>query len=58
MKKFIPIDHTKLSCQIPTCVEGIVTCKIIASVVAEASIKVELEELQQAADNIRLVNKL
>lgn len=52
------INHIKLSCQIPTLVEGIVTCKIIEFAAAEAGIKVELEEIQQAADNIRLVNKL
>lgn len=52
------IHHIKLSCQIPSVVEGVVTRKIIASKAAEAGIKVDLEELQQAADNIRLANKL
>ena len=52
------IQHLKLSCQIPSVSEGIVTRQIIALAAAEAGIKLELEELQQAADNIRLVNKL
>lgn len=52
------IHNIKLSCQIPTLVEGIVSRKIIGSAAAEAGIKVEREELQQAVDNIRLANKL
>jgi parvulin-like peptidyl-prolyl isomerase len=52
------IQYIKLSCQIPSIIEGIMTRRVITSAVAEAGIKVELEELQQAADNIRLVNKL
>jgi parvulin-like peptidyl-prolyl isomerase len=52
------LHQVKLSCQIPSIVEGIVTRKIIASAAAEAGIKVEIEELQKAADNIRLMGKL
>ncbi|NJL64378.1 MAG: peptidylprolyl isomerase [Methylacidiphilales bacterium] len=53
------INHQlKLSCQIPTLVEGIITRKIILSTAAELGLKVETEELQKTADNIRLVNKL
>ena len=52
------VNHIKLSCQIPTVIEAIATRKIIADAAAEAGIKVELEELQQAADNLRVVNKL
>lgn len=52
------VHYVKLSCQIPSLIEGIVTRKIIASAAAETGTKVEPEELQQAADNIRLANKL
>lgn len=51
-------QQIKLSCQIPTLVEGIVTRKVIARVAAEASIKIPPEELQQAADQFRFVSKL
>jgi len=52
------LQQVKLSCQIPSIVEGIVSRKIIASAAAEAGIKVETEELQKAADNIRIMGKL
>jgi parvulin-like peptidyl-prolyl isomerase len=52
------LQQVKLSYQIPSIVEGIVTRKIIASAAAEAGIKVETEELQKAADSIRLISKL
>ncbi|MBD2180575.1 peptidylprolyl isomerase [Planktothrix sp. FACHB-1355] len=52
------LHQVKLSCQIPSIVEQIVTRKIIINAAAEAGIKVEAEELQQAADNIRLISKL
>ncbi len=48
----------KISCQIPSVLEGIATRKIIASTAQKIGIKVELEELQQAADNLRLINNL
>jgi parvulin-like peptidyl-prolyl isomerase len=50
--------HVKISCQIPSLIEGIVTYKIVAAAAAEAGIKVETEELQKAADQFRLINKL
>lgn len=50
--------HIRISCQIPRCIEGIVSCKIIKSVAAKAGIEVEPAELQQAADNFRLANNL
>ena len=50
--------QVKLSCQIPSLSEGIVTRKIIAAAAAEAGIKVEPEELQQAADQFRLMSQL
>jgi hypothetical protein len=49
------LHQIKLSCQIPFVIEGIATRKILASTAAEVGIKVEPEELQQAADNIRLL---
>lgn len=52
------IRYVMLSCQIPTFLEAVVTCKIIKSVTAAAGIQVEPAELQQAADNFRLANNL
>jgi len=52
------LQQVKLSYQIPSIVEEIVTHKIIASAADEAGIKVETEELQKAADSIRLMGKL
>jgi parvulin-like peptidyl-prolyl isomerase len=52
------LHQIKLSCQIPTIIEQIVTRKIIISAAAEAGITVEPDELQQAANNIRLLSKL
>jgi len=52
------LHQIKLSCQIPSVIEGIATRKILASTAQELGIKVEPEELQQAADNIRLINNL
>jgi parvulin-like peptidyl-prolyl isomerase len=52
------LQQVKLSCQIPSIVEAIVSRKIIASAADEAGIKVETEELQKAADSIRLMSKL
>lgn len=64
MSKAITISHedilhqVKLSCQIPEIVEQIVTRKIVADAAAEAGIKVETEELQKAADSLRLMSQL
>lgn len=52
------VYEIKFSCQIPSVVESILTRKIIARAAGEAGIKVEPEELQQAADGLRLMNKL
>ncbi|MDB9540335.1 peptidylprolyl isomerase [Anabaenopsis arnoldii] len=51
-------QQVKLSLQIPELVEQIVSRKIILSAAEEAGIKVEVEELQKAADFLRLTNKL
>lgn len=52
------LHQVKLSCQIPEIVEQIVSRKVIADAAAEAGIKVETEELQKAADSLRLISKL
>lgn len=52
------IYHLRLSCQIPSLVEAIATRKIITDTAEKSGIEVETEELQQAADNMRLANKL
>jgi parvulin-like peptidyl-prolyl isomerase len=44
--------------QNPSVIEEIITRKIIVSATAEADIRVEIEELQKAADEFRLINKL
>ncbi len=52
------LQQVKLSFKIPEIIEQIVSRKIITEAVAEAGIKVETEELQKAADQIRLINQL
>lgn len=52
------LHQVKLSCKIPSVIEEIVAHKIIVSAAEELGIKVEPEELQQAADKFRLMNKL
>jgi len=52
------LQQVKLSCQIPSIVEQIVTRKVVRDAAAEAGITVEAEELQQPADQIRLISKL
>jgi parvulin-like peptidyl-prolyl isomerase len=48
----------KLSCLVPTLVEGIVTRQIIARTAQEQGIEIKPAELQQAADSFRLTNRL
>jgi len=50
--------QVKLSFQTPSIIEGIINRHIIVRTAAEKGIKLEAEELQQAADNLRLVSKL
>lgn len=50
--------HIKISCQIPNLLEGIATRKIIVDAANQAGIQVTKKELQEAADNLRLINKL
>ncbi|MEA5516745.1 peptidylprolyl isomerase, partial [Nodularia sp. UHCC 0506] len=51
-------QQVKLSFQIPALIEQIVSRKIIISTATDLGIKVEAEELQKAADNLRLISKL
>ena len=52
------LHQIKLSCQIPTIVESIMTRKIIINSAQEFGIKVETKELQEAADSLRMLNQL
>lgn len=52
------LNQVKLSCKIPEIVEEIINHKVIENAAATAGIKVETEELQQAADKFRLMYKL
>lgn len=52
------IEQIKLSCQLPLVIQGIATRQIVLVAATEAGIEAEAEELQQAADSIRLANKL
>ncbi|BAY28579.1 hypothetical protein NIES2107_04100 [Nostoc carneum NIES-2107] len=52
------IEQVKISCQVPNLLEAIATHKIISNTAREAGIKVEVEELQQAADALRTANRL
>lgn len=47
-------EHLKISCQLPTILEGVVTCKVIEQKAAEIGITANTEDIQQAADNFRL----
>ncbi|WP_071190183.1 peptidylprolyl isomerase [Trichormus sp. NMC-1] len=51
-------QQVKLSCKIPEIVEQFVNQKVIIAAAEEAGIKAETEELQKAADLLRLMNKL
>ncbi|RAQ48776.1 peptidylprolyl isomerase [Arthrospira sp. O9.13F] len=52
------VKQVKLSLQIPDLIESIVNRKIITDAATEAGITVDNEELQQAADALRLLQKL
>ncbi|MFN6526288.1 peptidylprolyl isomerase [Nostoc sp. ChiSLP03a] len=52
------LNQVKLSCKTPEIIEEIVNRKVITSAAEKAGIKVETEELQKAADLLRLINKL
>jgi parvulin-like peptidyl-prolyl isomerase len=52
------LQQIKLSCKIPELVEQIISRKVIINAAEEVGIKVEIEELQKAADFLRLNNDL
>ena len=52
------LQQIKLSCKIPEIIEQIMARKIMTEAVVEAGIKVEFEDLQKIADQIRLMNQL
>lgn len=52
------LHHIKISCQIPNVLEAIAAKKIIAETAMKAGIEITTEELQQAADNMRLAHQL
>ncbi|OBQ32005.1 MAG: peptidylprolyl isomerase [Anabaena sp. MDT14b] len=52
------IYHLKISCQIPSLLEAIATRNIITQTAQKEGITIEIAELQQTADSLRLVNNL
>ena len=52
------IEQIKLSCQLPSVIQGIASRQIVLAATAKAGITVTAEEIQQAADSVRLANKL
>ncbi|AFZ24501.1 parvulin-like peptidyl-prolyl isomerase [Cylindrospermum stagnale PCC 7417] len=52
------LDQVKLSRKIPEITEQIIIHNLVMSTAEEVGIKVEIEELQKAADLFRLINKL
>lgn len=52
------VKQIKLSGKVPETIEGIIKRKIVTDEAEKANIKVEIEELQKAGDQFRLVNNL
>ena len=52
------LKQVKLSYKTPEIIEGIVARKIISAAAEQAEIEIKTEELQKAADQFRLMNKL
>nr|WP_323808735.1 hypothetical protein [Nostoc sphaeroides] len=52
------LHQVKIMCQTPSLLEAIATRKIITDAALEAGIEIKQEELQEAADNLRLANQL
>ncbi len=52
------LHHVKINCQIPSLLEAIATRQIIVDAALEVGIEVNQEEIQQAADSLRLANQL
>ncbi|MDZ7960229.1 MAG: peptidylprolyl isomerase [Aulosira sp. DedQUE10] len=52
------LHHVKINCQIPCVLEAIATRQVITDAALEVGIEISHEEIQQAADSLRLVNQL
>jgi len=52
------VQQIKISCKIPEIINQIISRKVMIILAEELGIKVETEELQKTADQIRLTNKL
>ncbi|PIG94024.1 peptidylprolyl isomerase [Gloeocapsopsis sp. IPPAS B-1203] len=52
------IHEINLTCQLPSIIEGILNRKIIAIIASEKGLTATQEELQQGADNLRIINHL
>lgn len=52
------LQQVKLACKFPEIIEQILIHKIIENTAIEAGIKVKMAELQKAADQFRLINKI
>ncbi len=52
------LQQVQLSCQIPSLIEGILSRQIVTEAAKQAEIKIETEELQQAANQFRLITQL
>lgn len=52
------IHQVKLSCLVPSVIEGILTRKVISRIAQEQGIEADPAELQQSADGVRLFNNL
>jgi len=52
------LHQLKLSCKIPEIIEQIITRKVIQHAASQVDIKIEVEELQKVADEMRVMNNL
>jgi len=52
------LHQVNISCQLPSIIQSIVTRKVIAATADKHGIEAKPEELQQAVDNIRILNQL
>ncbi|BAZ13505.1 hypothetical protein NIES4071_53440 [Calothrix sp. NIES-4071] len=52
------LNYIKISCQLPGLLEAIATHQILINTIQEQGIQINPQEVQQAADNLRLTNQL
>ena len=52
------VAHVRITCQIPNLLEAVATRRTIVDTAVQEGIQIEIQELQQAADSLRLANKL